>query len=239
MTLAKNERWCDEDRGWETVIAASRDGVKRALPWGVDAAIGAQSKFGWERTREKANKTKLKKTSSGGDGGAAPQRCSPGPFPDWGALQLRPPLEWRCRAPAHTWHRHRHLTCRRLHRSSRSWIRAGHAPSSSIPSLGQQCHVAWPCQRWTRRSSRWSLAASPLVSLAPTAALPLAQGARPDLAGVCFPTDVCSARSAGGVALELPPLLPPAAPIQAKGTKGWRTYQPNVLKRKRSHGFLQ
>jgi large subunit ribosomal protein L34 len=51
-----------------------------------------------------------------------------------------------------------------------------------------------------------------------------------------------------GIALELsaPPApaveLPPASLVEeivAKGTKGWRTYQPNRLKRKRTHGFLR
>ncbi|EOD38193.1 hypothetical protein EMIHUDRAFT_449031, partial [Emiliania huxleyi CCMP1516] len=37
--------------------------------------------------------------------------------------------------------------------------------------------------------------------------------------------------------LELPPLSS-LEPLAAKGKKGWRTYQPNVLKRKRTHGFL-
>jgi len=38
--------------------------------------------------------------------------------------------------------------------------------------------------------------------------------------------------------LELPPPLTPNSAIQAKGKKGWLTYQPNVLQRKRKHGFL-
>ena len=32
---------------------------------------------------------------------------------------------------------------------------------------------------------------------------------------------------------------PPAEGLQAKGKKGWRTYQPSVISRKRTHGFLR
>lgn len=39
--------------------------------------------------------------------------------------------------------------------------------------------------------------------------------------------------------LDLPPLVPPGEAIEAKGKKGFRTYQPNVLKRKRTHGYLE
>ena len=40
-------------------------------------------------------------------------------------------------------------------------------------------------------------------------------------------------------ALELPGAAPPAEGLQAKGKKGWRTYQPSVISRKRTHGFLR
>ena len=42
-----------------------------------------------------------------------------------------------------------------------------------------------------------------------------------------------------GIALELPPAVEEAEVIQAVGKKGKRTYQPNVLKRKRTHGFMR
>ena len=38
---------------------------------------------------------------------------------------------------------------------------------------------------------------------------------------------------------ELPPLTEMPETIQAVGKKGKRTYQPNRLKRKRTHGFLK
>jgi len=66
-------------------------------------------------------------------------------------------------------------------------------------------------------------------------------------AGQCTKPAALTAAHAAGVDapapcempyLELPP-LPSLEPLAAKGKKGWRTYQPNVLKRKRTHGFLQ
>mmetsp|Transcript_16313 Transcript_16313/g.53686 ORF Transcript_16313/g.53686 Transcript_16313/m.53686 type:complete len:95 (+) Transcript_16313:389-673(+) len=65
-------------------------------------------------------------------------------------------------------------------------------------------------------------------------------------AGQCTKPAALTAAHAAGVDapapcempyLELPP-LPSLEPLAAKGKKGWRTYQPNVLKRKRTHGFL-
>ena len=46
-------------------------------------------------------------------------------------------------------------------------------------------------------------------------------------------------RRAAGLALEMPGVESEGAgeAIQAKSKKGWRTYQPSVLKRKRTHGF--
>ena len=47
-------------------------------------------------------------------------------------------------------------------------------------------------------------------------------------------------RRAAGLVLEMPGVESEGAgeAIQAKSKKGWRTYQPSVLKRKRTHGFL-
>tara|TARA_B110001452_G_scaffold96371_1_gene79677 strand:- start:250 stop:411 length:162 start_codon:yes stop_codon:yes gene_type:complete len=51
----------------------------------------------------------------------------------------------------------------------------------------------------------------------------------------------CHYRRHAGLILELPcdESENSGEAIQAKSKKGWRTYQPSVLKRKRTHGFLK
>ena len=68
--------------------------------------------------------------------------------------------------------------------------------------------------------------------------LPRPPGAAVPAASADMP---CHSRQHAGLILELPPDESEGAveEIQAKSKKGWRTYQPSVLRRKRTHGFLK